>query len=76
MVGEFEKLKQSPGAEVYMFPYTPVGLKLFEDHAISMRNAGYRVVSSPEEHAGHKLHVMVCVPAPRPTRAERGCNGK
>lgn len=68
----FEEMRNHPMAELYYFPYTPAGLALFEHCAKSRREGGMRVVSSAEEIAGHTLHCMVCVPAARPSRKERG----
>lgn len=68
----FKEMCKHPQAEVYCFPFTVAGLKLYEEHSKSMREFGFRVVSEVEIVAGHKLNVMVAVPAARPSRKERG----
>ena len=57
----FLAMKAHPGAEVVYFNFTPISLKLYEDHAKALRASGYRVVSSTTEIDGEPYTCMVAV---------------
>ena len=57
--------------ERYTFGEHFLGLAM--EHTLRLRRAGFRTRLTTTTFHGFTLHTVEATPAPRPTRAERGC---